>query len=186
MGPVDPCTVLGLPVGSSIDDARAARRRLAKQLHPDLHGRASAEQRAAMAARMALINQAVTEVEAGDADPAPPARGSRHTDPDGPHPAAAAIDAETFAVGCLPAEAFEALFLVAYGIGDILEADEPYRLELYLTDPAPCFCQLTLVPEAGGSIVMLDVSPPADADAGPPAASVRDVFVSELNRLAIT
>ena len=92
-------------------------------------------------------------------------------------------DGDTFAMACLPVEAFEALFLVAYGLGDILSSDEPYRLELFLPEPAPCFCRLTLAPEAGGSMVMVDVDPPSDGVAPPPVAAVTAVLVAELNRL---
>jgi hypothetical protein len=93
------------------------------------------------------------------------------------------LDDESFTVAALPVEAFEALFLVAYGLGDILVADEPYVLEVYLPEPAPCFCRLELVPEAGGSIVTLDITA-AEGAAPPPVAAVRDTFIAELNRLA--
>jgi hypothetical protein len=89
-------------------------------------------------------------------------------------------------VELLPVEAFEALFLAAYGLGDILVTDEPYLLELYLTEPAPCFCRLTLVPEAGGSIVTVDVGPAAESGEAPTASAVVEVLVAELNALATT
>jgi hypothetical protein len=85
-------------------------------------------------------------------------------------------------VDCLPAEAFEALFLAAYGLGDILVADEPYLLELYLNDP-PCFCRLTLMPEAGASLVTLEVTAAADSRRVPEPSEVIEVLVSELNSL---
>ena len=75
-------------------------------------------------------------------------------------------DPDSFSVEMLPVEAFEALFVAAYGLGDILVADEPYLLELYLGEPA-CFCRLTLVPEAGGSLVTVEVGPAAESGAGP-------------------
>ena len=65
----------------------------------------------------------------------------------------------------------------------LMVADEPYRLSLYLPGPPPCFCQLSLMPEAGGSIVTLDLTPAEDAELPDPPA-VRDLLVSELNRLA--
>jgi hypothetical protein len=80
-------------------------------------------------------------------------------------------------------EAFEALFLAAYGLGDILVADEPYLLELFLVEPAPCFCRLTLVPEAGGSLVTAEVSEACEMGPPPLAAEVVDVLVAELNSL---
>jgi hypothetical protein len=202
MSTPDPWAVLGLPPGSSVADARAARKALAKQLHPDVHAGAPPAEQDDRSARMVQVNRALTEIQQGWGNaPSDGAydvaernvgvggndlyrrRADRHRGYDDPHPAAKALDAESFELSALPAEAFEALFLVSYGLGDILVTEEPYLLELYLTEPAPCFCQLTLVPEAGGSVVTVEVSPPAEADA-PPAETVRDVLVGELNRLA--
>jgi hypothetical protein len=173
----DPWAVLGLTPGASLQDARSARRRLAKRLHPDLHESADPAEAAVQARHMALVNQALAEVErlaaaAGTTAP----RESRH-------PPAVEVDGDSFSVGALPVEAFEALFLVAYGLGEILVAEEPYTLELYLLEPAPCFCQLMLVPEAGGSLVTVDVTP-AEGSQAPPAEAVRDRLVAELNGLA--
>ena len=122
-----------------------------------------------------------------------PAAPSPSPSPDGPdapagdhlHPAVAPLDADSIAVEALPAEAFEALFLVAYGLGEILVADEPYQMELYLAEPAPCFCRLTLVPVAGGSIVTLEVDPAEDGEP-PPVEAVRDLLLAELDDLAGT
>jgi hypothetical protein len=172
----DPWAVLGLGPGSSLAEARAARRRLAKQLHPDLHTTRPPVERAELARRMTQVNLAIAELEAGGTDaPGQPA------DP-GSHPAAVALDADSFTVGARPVDAFEAVFLAGYDLGEILVDDEPYALGLYLPDPTPCFCHLLLVPEAGGSIVTLDLTPAEGA--GPPdVAAVRDLLVSELNRL---
>jgi hypothetical protein len=177
----DPWSVLGLGPDATIEQARAARRRLAKQLHPDLHGASSPGERAELARRMTDVNRALAQVEATSSveDPA------RQQRPNPVHPPADPIDRDSFTVAALPVEAFEALFLAAYGLGDILVADEPYALELYLVEPAPCFCQLTVVPEAGGSLVMVDVAPPAeDGTPPPPVELVRDLLVAELNQLS--
>src|ERR1700736_1427836 len=99
--PFDPWAVLGLAPGASVAEARAARRRLAKRFHPDVG--------TSNAGDMVLVNQAVAEVEA------------RHGSP--------TTNDDTFSIAALPVEAFEALFLVAYGLGEILVADEPYALE---------------------------------------------------------
>jgi hypothetical protein len=123
---------------------------------------------------MIQVNLALAEVEAGPAHSTPADR---------PHPPATVVDAGSFSLEALPVEAFEALFLIAYGLGDILVADEPYRLELYLPEPDPCFCQLELVPEAGASLVTVDVAPAEDAEL-PPVSAVRDLLVNELNALA--
>jgi hypothetical protein len=154
--PSDPWAVLGLPPGASVDEAHAARRRLAKHLHPDLSGDGAA---------MVLVNRAVAEVEAGAG--APPER----------------LDEDSFSVPMLPAEAFEALFVVGYGLGEVLVADEPYRLELYLAEPLACFCALSLVPEAGGSIVTIELTG-ADDGEPPPLGAVRAALIAELETVA--
>ncbi len=164
----DPWTILGLPAGASVAEARAARKRLAKRLHPDLYAGDSGEERSARSAQMILVNRALADIEARSTESAPTAE---------------PVDGDSFTVEYLPVDAYEALFLVAYGLGDILSSDEPYRLEVYLTEPAPCFCQMTLVPEAGGSIVMVDVEAPGDGTAPPPAAAVKDVLVAGLKAL---
>lgn len=206
-GASDPWQVLGLRRDATLAEARAARRRLAKQLHPDLHGASSAAEQAALAVRMTVVNGALAQIEAaaGVAEPAGPevpgavpteAGESRHRDatrvPETSPPENAGrpeavtggfVDAESFSVERLPAEAFEALFVAAYGLGDILTADEPYLLELFLTEPVPCFCQLHLAPEAGGSLVTVDVSPAADSVPAPDVGAVIEVLVAELNAL---
>jgi hypothetical protein len=209
----DPWAVLGLGPSSSLDQARAARRRLAKELHPDLHSGRPAAERAELARRMTQVNLAVAELEAavpverrgsdpggaggagrapgagqaGTGGPVSPAPGprTRPRGPEGdrPRPAATAVDSDSFALDALPVEAFEAVFLAGYALGEVLVADEPYALELYLPGPAPCFCQLSLVPEAGGSMVSLDLAPAEGVDP-PDVPAVRDLLVSELNDLA--
>jgi len=98
-------------------------------------------------------------------------------------PVAPGVDADTLCIEALPVQAFEALFVVAYGLGEILDEDEPYGLDLYLSVPEPCFCHLGVVPEAGGSMVTISVSAAEEGDA-PPVAAVRDLLVVELNALA--
>jgi hypothetical protein len=177
----DPRGVLGLGPDASLPEARAARRRLAKQLHPDVHSGRSDAERAETGRRMTEVNQALAQLEAAvDTGAHRPRR-----DADPPRPTAAAIDSDSFSVAALPAEAFEALCLVAYGLGDVLSADEPYELELYLSEPPACFCQLHIVPEAGGSLVAIDVSPAEGAELPTPDV-VRDLLVAELNGLAST
>jgi hypothetical protein len=187
----DPWAVLGIAPGSTLEQARAARRRLAKLVHPDLHLGATAAEQAELSARMTVVNRALAQIEGSvdavdsvaAADPLDGGRDLGHPgDPAHPAGPAGPSDPDSFSVGWLPAEAFEALFLAAYGLGDILEADEPYLLELYLSEPA-CFCRLTLVPEAGGSLVTVDVSPAGDTLIQPTSAEVIAVLVTELNAL---
>jgi hypothetical protein len=114
---------------------------------------------------MVLVNRAVAEVETQA------------------WKVAERLEGDTFTVAALPVEAFEALFVVGYGLGEILVADEPYNLELYLAEPLACFCALSLVPEAGGSIVTIEVTG-ADGGEAPPVGAVRDVLIAELAAVA--
>ena len=64
----------------------------------------------------------------------------------------------SFVIDALPAEAFEALLVVTSWIGEVLVDEPPYLLEVHLHDPAPCWCRLELVPDAGSSTVSLTVA----------------------------
>ena len=188
MASPDPWEVLGLARDASLDQARTARRRLAKVLHPDLHGEAAPAERAELAARMTLVNQALAQIEASqvEATQTGEAAGADDRGDESPSPIVAfpcgAADPDSFSMDWLPAEAFEALFLAAYGLGDILATDEPYLLELYLAEP-PCFCRLTLVPEAGGSLITVEVSPASESLMSPDPAEVIAVLAAEVNAL---
>jgi hypothetical protein len=154
----DPFRLLGVEPGASLPELRAARRRLAKTLHPDLDAGRGSE-------AMAEINTAFEEASARV--PLPP-----------PDPLPEAV----FEVDALPAETCELLIVVCRILGEVLAVDEPYRLEAYLDAPCCCFCVFSLVPQAGGSIVTMSVDT-ADAPPGPSVDVVRDAVVEELMRL---
>src|SRR5690606_41682151 len=67
-------------------------------------------------------------------------------------------DHPSFTVEALPAEAFEALLVVASWLGDLIDDDPPYGLELALTEPIGGWCRLDLVPDAGASTVSVAVA----------------------------
>lgn len=176
----DPFGLLGLPPSATLDEVRAARRALAKDLHPDRGGDGE---------RMAVINGAfdaavrqLTGRAPRQAPPAPPA----------PRPAerprrrdfrfGVEHDTPSFVIDALPAEAFEALLVVASWIGEVLVDDPPYLLEVHLHEPSPCWCRLDLVPDAGASTVSLMVARVGDQPA-PTAEEVRDTWVAHLNQL---
>jgi hypothetical protein len=173
--PFDPWATLGLAPGASVAEARAARRRLAKQFHPDVGAPSSG-------AAMAEINRAVAAVEAAQAAACEAVEGGADSSAAGPGPEVEALEDDSFGVAALPVDAFEALFLAAYGLGEILVADEPYALELYLPEPVACFCALSLAPDAGGSIVSIDLVA-AEGSAPPPVAAVRDLLIAELSTI---
>jgi len=184
----DPYDILGIDRHASIDDARAARRRLAFDRHPDRGGSLD---------DMRELNEAFDAV-VGDLTgrrplaPVPtPKTDSVDTVVPSPPPAASSpprrwagrvqYDTPSFVIGALPAEAFEALLIVASWIGEVLVDDPPYLLDVHLFEPAPCWCRLELLPDAGASTVSLTVAAIDDSPA-PLVDDVRDVWVHHLNQ----
>lgn len=176
--PVDPFAVLGLPPGASVAAIETARRTLAKTAHPDVGGSVG---------QMQLINSAADEATrraGGNAAPTAqpsPAPAPPATPPPGPglH---WRVDHPSFTIEALPAESFEALFVVASWLGETIDDDPPYRLDVELAEPVPCWCRLELLPDAGATTVGLTVGSEqgitaADLDA------VRDAWVAALNLL---
>ena len=93
-----------------------------------------------------------------------------------------AHDVASFTIEALPAEAFEALLVVATWLGEVLVDEPPYQLDVDLGDPFDCWCRLDLVPDAGASTVAVTLiahegRPLPDIDA------VRDAWVATLNQL---
>jgi len=190
----DPFAVLGLDPTASLADLRAARRRLARELHPDLHPLGDA-------GRMQRVNEAfdrcVGHVTGRRPLGAPHSPGPRSPAPSAATPRQRASapprryrrfrgvehDEPSFTIDALPAEAFEALLVVCSWIGEVLDDDPPYVLECLLSEPTPCWCRLELLPDAGGSTVSLMVAPADETAERVSAETVRDVWVDQLNRL---
>lgn len=184
----DPFAVLGLSEEATLDEIRAARRHLAFAAHPDRGG-----DPALMTAINTAFDAAVRlyrERRAAPRDPVPPS-----SPPPSPPPSSSASrtrqrrnrwslehDVPSFTIGVLPAEAFEALMVVASWIGEVLVDDPPYLLDVHLHEPAPCWCRLELLPDAGATTVNLMVGA-VDAEPAPTAEEVRDTWVANLNRL---
>jgi hypothetical protein len=195
----DPFAVFGLTPDATESELRAARRRLAMSLHPDRAGGSDAAtaamQRLNEAFERALVRLGRTgEPAAGAGAPAPSGSaasagrsgrgaGSADVAPPVPRPGGRlAHDVASFTIEALPAEAFEALLIVASWLGDPIDDDPPYRLDVVLGEPFGCWCRLELVPDAGARTVALtraslDGRPVPDLDA------VRDAWVRELNTL---
>lgn len=91
-------------------------------------------------------------------------------------------DHPSFTIEALPAEAFEALLVVASWMGDLIDDEPPYALELALTEPIGGWCRLDLVPDAGASTVSVSVAGAAGHPV-PSVDAVRDAFVDGLNQL---
>lgn len=198
----DPFEVLGLTRAATIDDVRSARRRLAFVLHPD-RGGDQEQMQAVNVAFEACVAHITNRRPLPPMEPTPtptpesgvpggrrpePQRGGRPPAP-GRRRRFIEHDEPSFTVDALPAETFEALLVVASWIGEVLDDDPPYVLECHLTEPAPCWCRLSLVPDAGGSTVSILVvrsveDPGAGAHDEPEfVEQVRDVWVEHLNSL---
>ena len=171
----DPYAVLGVARGVSKDDLRAARRRLAKELHPDHAGGTTDAMRRLNAAFEAVLAE-LTPVEPVPVGPEPAA-------PPVPRPGGRlAHDVASFTIEALPVEAFEALLIVASWLGEVLVDEPPYQLDVALGEPFECWCRLDLVPDAGASTVAVTLAS-LDGRAVPDLDAVRDVWVANLNTL---
>jgi curved DNA-binding protein CbpA len=196
----DPFVRLGLARTASVADIRAARRRLARELHPDVGGDAIAMRDLNAAVDAAVAHATGRRVLADGGAPAPPAattrtttspprrprderpRDERRSDERRSDRGGTQVDEWSFVIEALPAEAFEALLVVTSWVGEVLVDDPPYLLEVHLHDPSPCWCRLTLVPDAGSSTVSLVVAQVGDTPA-PDVEAVRDMWVDQINRL---
>lgn len=182
----DPYGVLGVSAAATPAELAAARRRVAKMVHPDHGG-----DEAAMQALNAAYDEAVRRVGESASAPvvtapdvtAPPVEAPRRVHPSGRRPLRGLQqDSPSFTIDVLPVDAFEALLIVTTWIGEALVDDPPYVLEVFLHDPSPCWCRLDLVPDAGATTVSLTVAA-VEGEEPPDIDAVRDVWVANLNTL---
>lgn len=175
----DPYGVLGVAPDASWEEVCAARRRLAKELHPDVSGEA---RRADAGRRMALVNQAFEAVRAARAS-APTLEATPTASAGSPVLTVDSLTANSFKVAAVPVVAFEALLLAAVELGDVVQVDEPHLLGVLVDHPGPCHCLFELAGGADGTVVSIDAAPRAFGDC-PGVAAVRDAFVGEIRRQA--
>ena len=182
--PADPFATLGLPATATADDVLAARRRLAKQLHPDVGGDAVRMRDLNVAAQQALaaIGRPAEPAAPPPPPPAPRRGAGRPGRTTAPGRWRVGQDSPSFTVEALPAEAFEAIAVVTSWMGEVLVDDPPYLLEAHLYDPFECWCRVELVPDAGSSSVSLVVAVD-DGEGLVDVDAVRDEYVANLNRL---
>lgn len=176
----DPFAVLGVDRDADEVALRAARRRLAKELHPDRQG--------GDATRMQRLNAAfddALELVQRRQDPAMPAPAAPPPSEPAPprQPGRMAHDVASFTIEALPAEAFEALLIVATWLGEVLVDEPPYQLDVELGGPYSCWCRLDLVPDAGASTVALTLVATDGTGSLPDLDTVRDAWVTALNQL---
>jgi hypothetical protein len=173
----DPFAVLGVDPGVSVQELRAARRRMAMRLHPD-HAGGDAD-------AMRRLNDAFEAAMAALTRPIPASGGPGTHRPE-PRPRRAnsrvVHDVASFTIEALPAEAFEALLVVTSWLGEALVDDPPYQLDVALEEPYACWCRLDLLPDAGATTVSLTLAG-VGAAAPPDVDDVRDLWVANLNQL---
>lgn len=172
----DPFAVLGLPATADEATIAAARRRLAKQAHPDAGGSVDAMQRINDAAARAL---AATNRVPEAAQPPASSRRRRPT----PRYRGGAVrhDHPSFTIEALPVEAFEGLLVAGAELGELADDDPPYLLEVLMTSP-PAWCRLELVPDAGAVTVSITTAR-LPGHPTPDVYDIRDVWIDALNRL---
>jgi hypothetical protein len=185
--PPDPFAVLGIPPGAGADEVAEARRRLARQSHPDVGGSLEAMQRINEAADRALA--AIGRAGGANASPSTvaspspsPSRGGAGAGTQRRQRSPVRVDHPSFTIEVLPAEAYEGLLVVASWLGDVIHDEPPYGLEVALVDPVRGWCRLDVTPDAGASTVSIAVA----AEPGHPAPDVevvRDVWIDGLNQL---
>lgn len=183
--------ILGLDAErAEADDVVRERRRLAARYHPDRGGdpsrmveiNAAADQaleRIALRTRVGTESDQPTRAPAdrGDAGASP----SRSSDADRPR----VVDRPSFTIDVLPVDAFEGLVLVAPELGEVVDDDPPYVLEMLIRDRGDghgTWCRLELVPDAGSTTVTLHIETEG-LDASPTVSEIRDAWIDGLNRL---
>lgn len=172
------CAVLGVSREASRDDIVAARRRLARFLHPDAGGSHAEMARVNEAFRILLAVRADrstdTVAQAHDVDDATAVDSKRH------RPGRVFRDVPSFVVNALPVEAFEVLLVAAANLGEVVDEDPPYILEVLVRDPGPLWCRFELFPDAGSTTVNLS----CDVEPGYRVYSVeeiRDLWITTIN-----
>lgn len=169
--------MLGLRPDATLDDIDAARRALAKSAHPDVGGSVAEMQRINAAADEAARRLTVTS------GPQPPRRDDPAANGHAPgRPRFGRRDHPSFTIEALPVEAFEGLLIVAGWLGDLIDDEPPYALEVALARPIAGWCRLDLVPDAGASTVSVTVAG-EPGEGSPDIDAVRDAWIAGLNQL---
>lgn len=191
----DPFAVLGLAPGASLEQVRAARRRLAKEAHPD-HGGDEARMREINAAFDAAV-KAVLRPSPAPAPSSAPGPAPPPTRPAAPRrrPAAARQpgprrirvveqDIASFVIPMVPADAFEVLDLATRTLGDAIDHEPSHWIEAHLYEPGECWCRLDLLPEGSATQVAVTIAHVEGTPWPPPGVdAVRDAWIDALSHL---
>lgn len=159
-----------LGVEPSVEDAEviSARRRAALRFHPDRGGSDRA---------MARLNEAFSNIMNERRAIGGESESRLHDGASLDH------DAPSFTISVLPVEAFEYLLVAAQDVGDVVDSDPPYMLEVLMRSNGmkDQWCRLELVPDAGSSTISLicEVGLGGVRD----AESCRDLWVDAVNNV---
>ena len=160
-----PYDVLGVQVGATRADIKAARRRLALTLHPDHGGDEIA---------MREVNAAYAELLA-----APPPDPGVVAEAE---PAVAPFNQASFAMDVRPEHAYRFVAVAAAQLGDVWTVDDPYEIEVLLYEPNGSGLTIELEPTAGGTTVTL-IPDQGRADEEPSAPWLAERMIYELRSL---
>ena len=165
---------LGLQKGRATRaEVIAARRRLAREFHPDRKG--GNPELMAEVNRSGDIALAYVEEHIVDNSTANSTRATT------PSQQPVQRDHPSFTVDVLPVEACEALRIVASWVGEIIDEDPPYLLDVDMHYPYSVWCRLELVPDAGATTVT--VSATGECLRGVNIEAIRDIWIDQLNQL---
>ncbi len=173
--PADPYAVLGVGPDADAGAIHEARRALAKVRHPDAGGSVEAMQEL-----NAAVDAALAAVDSRSATGRPKPAPRRRRQPS-PQRGGVRHDHPSFTIEALPAEAFEGLLVAAAELGDLVDDDPPYLLEVSMLTP-PAWCRLEIVPDAGASTVSITTAR-TPGHPTPDVYDVRDAWIHALNRL---
>lgn len=152
-------TFFGLPPNFSVEELKQARRGALFDAHPDRGGTRERLERV-NAAFDALIKDA---------------QGRKPVDQVGFD----RRDCPSFTIDVLPVDAFDSLLMAAAELGDVIDDEPPYRLEVMMLHPHDDWVVFDLVPDAGSTTVTMSVE-------GRPSQSLetlRDRWIDALNAL---
>ena len=199
------CVILGVTEEATAEEIIAARRRLARVAHPDSGGSHGEMVAINEACRVLLAARAKDGSGSGSSashptDPHTSVAGDVRHDGrdkdvrdndvrdndvrDNERRRYGFRDAPSFVISALPVEAFETLLIAAAHLGEIVDEDPPYLLEVLVRDPGPLWCRFELFPDAGSTTVILS----CDVEVGYRVYSVeeiRDLWISTINASSI-
>lgn len=154
--------VLGLAPTATLDDARAAYRRLVRTHHPDVAGEAGARRTARVIDAWRVLR-----------DHAPPVE----------PPPAVDVDGDTLTIGAPPDEAFLLVLDAAHRVGDVTHigrGDGLLEALVAFDDGRTCSLVVSLQSGAPGTTEAFCTLQALDAGPNPPVGSVVDALIEEL------